>query len=425
VIPHPIRALIDVTPLGWGADPGVGRAGIFRAAEGLMTEALQRPDLDIHLAGIHSYISDLRLSRYDRLVGGRFGHRHLEVWRHPSVPRSESIALLDRRAAAGGDTSVEGRRLLGTLTLTNRLAEPLPIRGGYDVYMSLRSPLVSRERVSARARVLLVHDLIPFLYPDASSEGSDIELRRMLDSLDPERDAILCNSESTRREICASQGAFDPRRVFVVPLAADRAIFRQVVDEDLVRDTRRRYGLDDRPYLLSLSTIEPRKNLPHLIRCFGRLTRDLPRDDDLQLVLVGATGWKAAGVFEALAADAQLARRIVLTGYVPDEDLAALYTGADAFVYPSRYEGFGLPVLEAMQCGTPVVTTTGGSLPEVAGDAALIVDPDDGDALIEAMRAARRSTRLASAGLARAAGFTWARSVDLTGAAWRTMLDDQ
>ena len=142
----------------------------------------------------------------------------------------------------------------------------------------------------------------------------------------------------------------------------------------------------------------------------------------LRLVLVGATGWKAAEVFDAIEHDAIIRDRVVLTGHVPDEDLAALYVGADAFVYPSRYEGFGLPVLEAMCCGVPVVTTTGGALPEVVGQAGLVVDPDDADGLVEAVLAARGNTRLIVEGYSRAAEFTWARTIDLTIAAYRVML---
>lgn len=424
MIPDRLRALIDATPLGWGADPGVSRAGIFRVAQGFIHEALRRADIDLQVAATDSYFADLQLSRYDRATGGSVGRRLVHAWRRPGVSREESIALLDRRAGCRDDTSVEGRRLVATLTLTNRLAEPLALPGPYDVYYSLRSPLAAHARVASRTRALFVHDLIPFLYPDLSADGSDTTLRSVLDSLELSRDWIVCNSECTRRDIC-SHLRISEDRVFPVPLAADPVVFHPVADEDLVLDTRRRYGLGDRPYLLSLSTIEPRKNLAHLIRCFARLTSDLPRRDELQLVLVGATGWKTAGVFEALAAEAHLTGRIVLTGYVPDADLAGLYAGTDAFVYPSRYEGFGLPVLEAMQCGVPVVTTTGGALPEVVGDAALVVGPDDGDALIDAMRRARGAPALAAAGLARAAGFTWARSVDLTVAAWRTMLDGQ
>ena len=173
----------------------------------------------------------------------------------------------------------------------------------------------------------------------------------------------------------------------------------------------------DGPYLLGLGTVEPRKDLPTLVRAFASLAAELPH----RLVLAGLAGW-GAGALAAEVAASGVAERILLAGYVPEADKAALFTGADVFAYPSRYEGFGLPVLEAMACGTPAVTTTGGSLPEVAGDAAALVEPGDAGALAAAVAklaadpAARRDA--AGRGLARAATFTWERCADLTAAAY-------
>jgi glycosyltransferase involved in cell wall biosynthesis len=208
----------------------------------------------------------------------------------------------------------------------------------------------------------------------------------------------------------------------VTPLAADRSVFYRVADPDIRRAARLRYGIGDHPYLLTLSTIEPRKNLAHLIRCFAQLAAGPDGDDRLRLVIVGASGWKTEAIFEEVERVGAVRERIIFTGYVPDSDLAALYSGADAFAYCSHYEGFGLPVLEAMCCGAPVVTTTGGAIPEVAGDAALMVDATDGVGLVTALRAARGNARLREAGLARAAEFTWSRTVGLTVDVYRFIL---
>ncbi len=416
----PIRVLFDATSLGYGAEAGVGRAGIFRAAQGLIGEALRRPDLDVDIAALDSFFGEVQAARYLRDAGAAPGPRFRRAWHHPTASHLDSLALVDRVADVG-ETSVEGRRLMATLALMNRLARPAGTLGPYDVYQSLRPALVPDHRVSARARVLFVHDLIPLLFPDLSGDGFDTALRAILASVVPARDWIVCNSECTRRDVCAHL-PIDPDRVFVTPLAADPAVFHPVADADAVRIVRHHHGIGDHPYVLSLSTIEPRKNLAHLVRCFSRIVQAADDGDRLRLVLVGATGWKAAEVFDAIEHDAIIRDRVVLTGHVPDEDLAALYVGADAFVYPSRYEGFGLPVLEAMYCGVPVVTTTGGALPEVVGQAGLVVDPDDADGLVEAVLAARGNTRLIVEGYSRAAEFTWARTIDLTIAAYRVML---
>jgi glycosyltransferase involved in cell wall biosynthesis len=213
--------------------------------------------------------------------------------------------------------------------------------------------------------------------------------------------------------------------VFVIPLAADPEVFHPVADPEPMRRVRRRYGLPEGPYLLSLNTLEPRKNIEHTVRAFTTLVREqgVP---GLNLVLVGAKGWKYEGIMKALEGAGEARGRVVLAGFVADEDLAPLYSGATAFVYPSLYEGFGLPPLEAMQCGTPVITSNTSSLPEVVGDAAIMVDPRDADALCAAMlkvygdgslREQMRARSLARAGL-----FSWERFTRQTLDAYRTAL---
>jgi glycosyltransferase involved in cell wall biosynthesis len=181
--------------------------------------------------------------------------------------------------------------------------------------------------------------------------------------------------------------------------------------------------LDGRPYVLGVATLEPRKNLPRLVEAFAALPESAR--GDRVLALAGAAGWQTGDTIAALRRHAELVRPL---GHVPDERLPALYRGADLFAYPSLYEGFGLPVLEAMRCGTPVVTSRRSSLPEVAGDAALYADPDDVDsirnALARGLTDAAERERLVREGLARARGFSWDRTAAetlnlLSGAAGR------
>ena len=194
---------------------------------------------------------------------------------------------------------------------------------------------------------------------------------------------------------------------------------RSGVDTDLFKpappqaidSVRRRYGIEG-PYLVSLGALEPRKNLPATIRAFASLPEDLRP----ALVLVGsASPWNREGWDLVQSALDELPipvrERIVLTGYVPEAEKVALLSGAEALVYPSLYEGFGLPVIEAMACGTPVLTSNTSALPETAGNAALLVDPDDVEAIAEGLqrlltdRSLRRALR--DAGTARASAFTW------------------
>jgi glycosyltransferase involved in cell wall biosynthesis len=176
-----------------------------------------------------------------------------------------------------------------------------------------------------------------------------------------------------------------------------------------------RYGLVW-PFVLSVGTLEPRKNHLRLVRSFGRI---LPAHPELRLVLVGGKGWLYEDV-TAEVARLGLQDRVVFSGFVADADLPAVYTLASIFAFPSLYEGFGLPVLEAMACGTPVVCSNASSLPEVAGDAAILVDPTDVDTLARALHQALSDQPgrqvMQTRGQAQAARFTWS-------AAARTLLN--
>ncbi|HET8647359.1 MAG TPA: glycosyltransferase family 1 protein, partial [Vicinamibacteria bacterium] len=208
----------------------------------------------------------------------------------------------------------------------------------------------------------------------------------------------------------------EPRRVRVVPYAPG-ASFRPVPEGP--QRLLSAYGIAP-PYFLYVGTLEPRKNLARALRAFTSLAASLPAH---RFVLVGQQGWKYADVLrEAQAAGG----RVLLPGYVAEDDLPLLYTHADALVYPSLYEGFGFPVVEAMACGAPVVTSRGSSLEEVAGEAALLVDPGDEADIARALRAVGTDRGLAAElrarGLARAATFDWTRTARETAQAYRDAL---
>jgi glycosyltransferase involved in cell wall biosynthesis len=183
-----------------------------------------------------------------------------------------------------------------------------------------------------------------------------------------------------------------------------------VTGPSLLEHVRDRYRLPDGPFILSVGTVQPRKNYGRLIESLARLRETHP---DLGLVIVGGRGWLEDPIYAALDAHG-LRKAVVFTGFADDADLPALYSLARAVALPSLYEGFGLPVLEAMACGTPVVTSNVSSLPEVAGDAALLINPLDVDALTSALDRlltdeSLRGT-LRERGFARAAAFTWERA---------------
>jgi len=199
-------------------------------------------------------------------------------------------------------------------------------------------------------------------------------------------------------------------RIDVIPLGVGEEFCPAPVERQA--EVRARYHLPER-FFLYVGTIEPRKNLPNLIRAWSRIAPDSPED----LVIAGRPGWKFQPV-QAAAASSLFSDRIHFPGFIDDDDLPALLTAARAFIWPSWYEGFGLPPLEAMACGVPAVTSNTSSLPEVVGDAALQVDPADTAALGDAMRQAATEgdtrTRLLQAAPARATQFSWRQTAQLT-----------
>ena len=372
---------------------------------------------------MHSYTAEVQLARFDRATGGLLGDRRISVWDNPAGSLEEGIALVDELLAVGEHTAA-GRHAAATLKLLNRTARPRTPDDRYDVYHSLYWPLVPPERVNARARVITVHDMIPTLFPELVTDEVFERQRAIVTSIDGRRDWVICNSACTRADFCRLT-AVDRARVFVTPFAARRDVFHPETDPGRIAAALAKYGIRGPGYVLSVCTLEPRKNLSRLVRAFAALVEREPLDD-ARLVLTGPEGWKVRELFELVDGAHAVRDRIILTGFVADDDLSALYSGAGVFVYPSLYEGFGLPALEAMQCGAPVITSSTTSLPEVVGAAAITIDPTDQDALAQALLRVLTDPELAlelrRRGLARSDTFSWARTVADTVAAYRAML---
>ena len=387
-----------------------------------MRALLERKDLSVSCSAEDSWVSELLLRAYQRERNPSLSDRTIWAWAQPAAGESEGIDLIGRILAleAAGQSAPRERAQLMLLNATARRRS----LGPFDVLHSLRTPLPAPDRITTRVRALTIHDLIPIFHPEWCYEGAEAQLREILASADRDRDFFLVNSEATAAEVKEFLALSDSR-VFVTPFAADSVQFRPESDPEVIATTRLRYGIPDAPYFLSLGTLEPRKNLAHLVRCFFRLI-DQQRLEEVNLVLVGPVGWKAEETFSTIGGRSDLSHRIVRTGFVEDQDLPAIYSGALGYVFPSLYEGFGLPILEAMGCGTPVITSSAGSLPEVAGDAAIVIPPTDADALSDAMLTVlhdeRRRSELSRKGRERSAAYSWERTAELTVRAYHTML---
>jgi glycosyltransferase involved in cell wall biosynthesis len=227
---------------------------------------------------------------------------------------------------------------------------------------------------------------------------------------------VLAISESTRRDLVRLLG-LDPDKIDVAYPGLHPA-FRPLPAAE-VQAFRLRLGLPER-FILYLGTLEPRKDLGTLVRAFDSLRREQPA---LRLMLAGARGWYYADLFK-LVQQLDLDRAVLFPGFIPAGELPLWYNAAAVFAYPSTYEGFGLPVAEALACGRPVVTTTVSSLPEAAGEAALLVPPGDVDALAAGLRRALAlGPEHLARGPAQAARFTWAAAAAATVLSYRRALN--
>ena len=263
--------------------------------------------------------------------------------------------------------------------LWQRLRVPLPVEwltGRLDIF---HSPDFVLPPVWQAHTILTIHDLSFMRHPECFSPALLHYLNDAVPRSVTRADVILADSESTRQDLLALLHV-PPERVIVLYPGVE-ARFCPQPDDETQHKMLARYGIC-RPFILGLGTLQPRKNWARLIRAYHRLRQahHIPH----QLVIGGGEGWLSGEVHDTIA-ELGLRDEVLLTGFIADQDLPALYSAADVFAFPSLYEGFGIPVLEALACGTPVLTSNTSSLPEVAGDAALLVPPEDVEALAEAL----------------------------------------
>lgn len=266
--------------------------------------------------------------------------------------------------------------------------------------------------------VVTVHDVFAWSCPGNSSLLDTWIYRRWLPSVLPGVDAVITVSQTSKKDI-VSYLKVPPCKVHVIYEGVN--VVYHPVSRDEATEVATRYNLPP-GYILFVGSIEERKNLRRLLHACAWLWQ---REEQRPLVVVGTRKWRYSGIMQTIA-ELGVRHCVIFTGYVPDADLPAVYSAADVFVFPSLYEGFGLPPLEAMACGTPVICSNAGSLPEVVGDAAIMVDPCDVAGLAEAMHQVLTDADLAqelrTRGLARASQFTWQRTAQQTAAVYQRVL---
>jgi glycosyltransferase involved in cell wall biosynthesis len=290
------------------------------------------------------------------------------------------------------------------------LAPPMELLIGCRPDICIWPNFISWPTLPGVRNVVVIHDLCYLLHGQFMTAHDRDYYRTLVPRALRRADRVIAVSNNVRRELGEHLG-LRAERIALVPPAIERARFHPRATEEIERVTQA-HGVSG-PYILYTGTVEPRKNLTGLLDAYAALPESLR--ETFSLVLVGGQGWLQTDILRRL--DELSALSIVRTGYVSDADLPALYSGARLFVYPSIYEGFGMPPLEAMACGVPVITSDSSSLPEVVGDAGLMVPTTDSRGLSEAIARVLTDEELAAGmrarGLVRAEGHTWDRSARL------------
>ncbi|OQA32742.1 MAG: GDP-mannose-dependent alpha-(1-6)-phosphatidylinositol monomannoside mannosyltransferase [Betaproteobacteria bacterium ADurb.Bin341] len=388
-----MRVLLDITPI---TRAKVARTGLARVAYSLAHALHERSDLEVECIGWGSVAATFEV--------GRFLAEQSTLHAAPVQPS----ALLRAYDRAYRRQARPPRWLIRLGQALNRLRDPLrgldPSR--YDVVHSIYAGLPRAARAWDKPLVLTVHDITALRLPSKLVQPGQVAItRRIMASVRPQ-DWAVCISEFTRRDFLAYRG-HPAARSHMIPNGVDTAIFHPCTDPVRKAETRVRYGVPNGRYVLTLSSLAPHKNLRFLLKAWAGVPA---KDPDWHLVVAGGKTRDPAALAAALALPPELFSQVVLTGFVSDEDLPALMSDAQAFAFPSLYEGFGLPVLEAMACGCPVIASSGTSIPEVVGDAGTLLDPNNDLLWTTALgNAVANPPRLepVNASLRQAASFSW------------------
>ena len=312
--------------------------------------------------------------------------------------KHNAVLLPGKAIDCGILTQFRPSRILWEQTVLPYLLQQMRI----DVY---HGPVHVVPEIRTCPSVVTVHDMTWFTHAEYHTYD-----RRLLTKLIPRSvkrsSAVLAISNTTKSEIIRLLGT-DPVKISVTHMGVDTTVFRPISDRSMLRNVLRKYGVFDRGYILYVGNVASRKNLPALVEAYADVRSEIGQR---KLVICGAKEGNAEDVFDAVK-HLDLGDDVVFTGYVEDADLPALYNGADLFVLPSKCEGFGIPLLEAMACGIPVIANKCLSMPEVVGDAGILVNCGDVSTLARAIRdtmedeSLRHSLR--ESGLERAREFTW------------------
>lgn len=314
---------------------------------------------------------------------------------------------------------IQQSTLINVSKLFNIIRQPIApeILAEADIFHSSYPRIPKQVRKALPNRHLqTVHDLTPLILDQKYFLPSQRGItKRLIDTIQP-NDWVTTVSNATRNDLLNYRN-LNPNQVITIYNAASVELFYPVSNHVIIEQARKKYQLPEGDYFLSLHSLAPHKNMNHLIACFKQVILQ-EKNKDLHLVICGGNEDAVVSMINANELTDTDLKYIHFTGFVDDNDLAAIYSGAIGFIFPSLYEGFGLPVLEAMQCGCPVITSNTSSLPEVVGDAGFLVSPIDKDALCQSILKLYCNSDLhakySQYSMDRAALFSWEKTLSET-----------
>lgn len=274
--------------------------------------------------------------------------------------------------------------------------------------------------------IAVVHDMAYKAYPETVREKTRKWLNWNLPHSLKRADKIITDSEFSKREVIKYHHISEDK-IVVMPLGVDFERYHNRYNLDCVENIKQKYNIDSQ-YFLYLGTLEPRKNIENIIIAYSKCINKNKQISFPKLVIAGRKGWMFESIFQKVT-ELKLEKKVIFTGYVEDNDTAVLMKGAEIFIFPSIYEGFGLPPLEAMACGTPVITSNVSSLPEVVGNAAITVNPFSTDEISDAIEYISLNENikkeLSEKGLQQAQKFTWENSANILLSVYKELLNSK
>lgn len=388
-----LKILYDATILSYYFEKNGGRSGIFFTTYNILKELLNHPEIEVTLYCDYKRIwymdklmkTDKFLAKSKLLEGKDICNSLIALFTHLIFKYQKNDTTKDNlykkviRFIAYRSFHIYDKFKKENQKLAKRIKD-------FDVYFSsyelIPKEVLNYDKIK---RYLLLHDVIPLIMDDfyGKMNYSKQWMKNLINSLN-KNDYYFTNSEYTKKDFIKHAPNIDGNKIVVTYVGANENFYR-VTDQEQIKKVKEKYNIpQDKKYIFSLCTLEPRKNLIFAIKNFIEFIKK-NNIDDFVLVLGGGHWVAFLPQLENAVKDLdEYKDKIIKIGYVDDEDLSTLYSGAEMFVFPSLYEGFGMPILEAMQCGCPVITSNVSSMPEVAGDAGILIDPHNDNELIAA-----------------------------------------